>query len=332
MKLDKFVERARMLARPHRVEDGKKFPAGGCRSRGHRPLTAEDKPRAKEALAAGVEALAELQDRLYAQDRWARAADLPGDGRGRQGRRDQARDVGRQPAGLPGHFLQGALGRGARPRLPVALRRSACPSAAASASSTAPTTKRCWSCACTPSCSRSRSCPPKLVAQGHLEGALPRTSATSSATWRATASSSASSSCTSPSKEQKRRFLERLDDPAKNWKFSGDDVSERGYWKRLHEGLRGHDPPHRHASTRRGTWCPRTTSGSRASSSPRPWSTRWPPSTSNTRRWASASSPSSQRPGRRCWPRSEGPAPRCAYRVSITMTGPQAVSRMLPIA
>ena len=32
-------------------------------------FTCEDKPRAKEALAIGVEALAELQDKLYAQDR-----------------------------------------------------------------------------------------------------------------------------------------------------------------------------------------------------------------------------------------------------------------------
>ena len=33
-------------------------------------LTAEDKPRAKEALALGVQALAELQGLLYAQNRW----------------------------------------------------------------------------------------------------------------------------------------------------------------------------------------------------------------------------------------------------------------------
>ena len=31
--------------------------------------------------------------------------------------------------------------------------------------------------------------------------------------------------------EQKRRFLERLDNPAKNWKFSSNDARERGYWK-----------------------------------------------------------------------------------------------------
>jgi polyphosphate kinase 2 (PPK2 family) len=31
--------------------------------------------------------------------------------------------------------------------------------------------------------------------------------------------------------EQRRRFLERIDDPQKNWKFSQDDVAERAYWK-----------------------------------------------------------------------------------------------------
>jgi PPK2 family polyphosphate:nucleotide phosphotransferase len=30
--------------------------------------------------------------------------------------------------------------------------------------------------------------------------------------------------------EQKRRFLERLDNPEKNWKFSIADLAERGYW------------------------------------------------------------------------------------------------------
>ncbi len=31
-------------------------------------------------------------------------------------------------------------------------------------------------------------------------------------------------------KEQKKRFLARLDEPEKNWKFSAGDVRERGYW------------------------------------------------------------------------------------------------------
>lgn len=31
--------------------------------------------------------------------------------------------------------------------------------------------------------------------------------------------------------EQKSRFLERIDDPAKNWKFNPGDVKERGHWE-----------------------------------------------------------------------------------------------------
>jgi PPK2 family polyphosphate:nucleotide phosphotransferase len=31
-------------------------------------------------------------------------------------------------------------------------------------------------------------------------------------------------------KEQKKRFLARLDDPEKNWKFSAADIRERGFW------------------------------------------------------------------------------------------------------
>jgi PPK2 family polyphosphate:nucleotide phosphotransferase len=36
-------------------------------------------------------------------------------------------------------------------------------------------------------------------------------------------------------KEQKKRFLERIDDPAKNWKFSLSDLKERGYWDAYQE-------------------------------------------------------------------------------------------------
>jgi PPK2 family polyphosphate:nucleotide phosphotransferase len=35
--------------------------------------------------------------------------------------------------------------------------------------------------------------------------------------------------------EQKRRFLERLDNPEKNWKFSSADVKERGFWDAYQE-------------------------------------------------------------------------------------------------
>jgi PPK2 family polyphosphate:nucleotide phosphotransferase len=35
--------------------------------------------------------------------------------------------------------------------------------------------------------------------------------------------------------EQKKRFLKRLDEPEKNWKFSAADIQERGYWKEYQE-------------------------------------------------------------------------------------------------
>ncbi len=71
MKPELIIKHARRFATPFRVTDGDKF-----RLKDHDPadtldFTEKDKPRAKEALATGVEALAELQDKLYAQDQWA---------------------------------------------------------------------------------------------------------------------------------------------------------------------------------------------------------------------------------------------------------------------
>ena len=45
-------------------------------------------------------------------------------------------------------------------------------------------------------------------------------------------------------KEQKKRFLERINEPEKNWKFSANDAKERGHWDGLYGGLRGHDSEH----------------------------------------------------------------------------------------
>jgi PPK2 family polyphosphate:nucleotide phosphotransferase len=37
--------------------------------------------------------------------------------------------------------------------------------------------------------------------------------------------------------EQRKRFLERIDEPNKNWKFSLADIHERKYWKQYHEAF-----------------------------------------------------------------------------------------------
>jgi len=51
--------------------------------------------------------------------------------------------------------------------------------------------------------------------------------------------------------EQRKRFLSRIDEPAKNWKFSRQDVEERKYWK---DYLRAYEACLEATSTRRSPW------------------------------------------------------------------------------
>src|SRR5437879_1307733 len=72
MKTKEIINRARELAKPFRVSKGKDFRLKDVDPDDTLEFTKEaDKPRAKEALITGVAALAELQDKLYAQDKWA---------------------------------------------------------------------------------------------------------------------------------------------------------------------------------------------------------------------------------------------------------------------
>jgi PPK2 family polyphosphate:nucleotide phosphotransferase len=52
-------------------------------------------------------------------------------------------------------------------------------------------------------------------------------------------------------KEQKRRFLDRLDEPAKNWKFSAADVRERSLWK---DYMKAYEDMIRNTATRHAPW------------------------------------------------------------------------------
>ena len=71
MKLKQIIEASHRLSKPYRVANGKKFRLKDFDPGDTGELKSDDKPRAKEALQTGVEALAELQDVLYAQDRWS---------------------------------------------------------------------------------------------------------------------------------------------------------------------------------------------------------------------------------------------------------------------
>ena len=294
MKLKEVVKKAQAFSEPFRVSNGNGFRSEGRGPRRHARSHAEDKPGAKEALAIGMEALCELQDRLYAQDRWAVLLIFQAmDAAGKDGAIKHVMS-GRESAGLPGLLVQGAHQRGPRPRLSLAL-PGACPSAAASASSTAATTRRPWSCACTRSSWRGRSCrrpaSSKTIWKERFEDirAFERYLARNGILIR-------KFFLHVSQKEQKRRFLERLDEPEKNWKFSANDAKERGYWDDYMEATRtrsanGHREP-------RGTWSPPTTSGSRAWWWRRRSSTRSPRSTSTT--------PRSTRNSGRSWRRRGG--------------------------
>jgi len=116
MKTKEIIKRAREFAERFRITKGKDFRLKDVDPNDTREFTKEaDKPRAKEALAMGITALAEFQDKLYAQDKWAvllifQAMDVAG--------KDGAiKHVMR----LRGLFVQISLGRGPGPRLSLAL-------------------------------------------------------------------------------------------------------------------------------------------------------------------------------------------------------------------
>jgi len=71
MKTKEIIRKAHKFADSFRVTDGKKFRLKDFDPADTLGIKSESKPRAKEALAVGVQALAGLQDKLYAQDKWA---------------------------------------------------------------------------------------------------------------------------------------------------------------------------------------------------------------------------------------------------------------------
>ena len=112
-------QQMRRILDRYRVTSGK-----GFRLKDHDPADTAgiccQSPQANAMLAHGVERLSELQEKLYAQKCVGDAVRASGDGCGRQGQHDQARDVRREPAGRAGDRLQGAGAGGTGARLPVA--------------------------------------------------------------------------------------------------------------------------------------------------------------------------------------------------------------------
>jgi PPK2 family polyphosphate:nucleotide phosphotransferase len=71
MKPKEALKKAHRFAEPFRITNRNKFHLKNVDPGDTLGFKSATEPRAKEALAGGVRALAELQDKLYAQDKWA---------------------------------------------------------------------------------------------------------------------------------------------------------------------------------------------------------------------------------------------------------------------
>jgi PPK2 family polyphosphate:nucleotide phosphotransferase len=228
LSLSERIERCRTFCAPYCLADGRKFRLKDVDPDDTGELTSEDKPQAKEALAVGTEVLAELQERLYAQDRWAILLMF------------QAMDAAGKDGAIK-HVMSGVNPQGCQVH-----------------SFKAPSAEELdhdylWRCLKRlPERGRigifnrsyyeevlvvrvhqellaGQKLPPRLVGKSiwkdryedirNVERYLSRNGVLIRKFFLHVSK-----------KEQKKRFLERLDNPDKNWKFSMGDAKERGHW------------------------------------------------------------------------------------------------------
>ena len=249
MKLSPLIQRAGEFGRPYRVTRGERFRLEDVDPGDTGRLGAEAKPRAQELLASGVKLLAELQDRLYAQDRWAvllifQAMDAAGkdgaikhvmSGVNPQGCEvysfkapsDEELDhdfLWRCAKRVPERGRIGIFNRSYYEEVlvvrvhPEILQKQKLPPERI--------TKRIW--------------PERFEDIRGFERYLGRNGVVVRKFFLHVSRD-----------EQKKRFLERLENPEKHWKFSSADVAERGHWKRY---LAAYEDAIRHTATEDAPW------------------------------------------------------------------------------
>jgi PPK2 family polyphosphate:nucleotide phosphotransferase len=249
MKMKELIKRARSFAKPFRVTDGEGFRLKEVDPGDTLDFASEDKPRAKEALAVGIEALAELQDMLYAQDRWAvllifQAMDAAGkdgtikhvmSGVNPQGcqvtpfKSPSAEDLDhdylwRCMKSLPARGHIGIFNRSYYEETLVVRVH--------------------------PEFLEKQKIPPELITKDiwkerykdirSFERYLTRNGVVIRKFFLHVSK-----------KEQKKRFLERLEDPEKNWKFSPNDLKERTFWD---DYMQAYEDMIRHTATKGAPW------------------------------------------------------------------------------
>jgi PPK2 family polyphosphate:nucleotide phosphotransferase len=237
------------LVKPFRVTDGSKFRLDRIDPDDSLGLESELKDEAQELLARGIRRMAELQERLYAQDRWAvllvfQAMDAAGKDSTIKhvlsGVNPQGVDVSafKQPSSeeldhdclwrcmrrLPERGRIGIFNRSYYEEvLVVRVHRDIL---AAQKLPPELVTKDIWD--------------ERLEDIRGMERHLARNGTVVRKFFLHVSK-----------KEQRKRFLERIEDPTKRWKFSLGDVHERKYWK---DYMRAYEDAIRETSTKRAPW------------------------------------------------------------------------------
>jgi PPK2 family polyphosphate:nucleotide phosphotransferase len=249
MKTKEVIKRAHEFADPFLVDKGKGFRLKNFDPNDTLGFKSQDKPKAKEALEIGVRAMAELQDKLYAQDKWAlllifQAMDAAGkdgaikhvmSGVNPQGcqvysfKTPSAEDLDhdylwRCTKGLPNRGHIGIFNRSYYEETlvvrvhPEFLEKQRIPPQLL--------TKKIWD--------------ERFENIRNLEQYLYRNGIVVRKFFLHVSK-----------KEQKRRFLERIENPEKNWKFSTSDVAEREHWD---EYMEAYEDTIRNTATKHSPW------------------------------------------------------------------------------
>jgi PPK2 family polyphosphate:nucleotide phosphotransferase len=246
--MKKMIKRARKLSEPFRVTDDK-FRLKDVEPDDTLEFTSEDKPRAKEAMANGIELMAELQDRLYAQDNWALLLIF------------QAMDAAGKDGAIK-HVMSGVNPQGCQVF------------SFKSPSSEDLDHDYMWRCVKhVPERGRigifnrsyyeetlvvrvhkellgKQKVPPELITKDLWEERFQDIRSFERYLSR-------NGVCIRKfflhvsKKEQKKRFLERIDEPEKNWKFSANDAKEREYWD---DYMEAYEDMIRNTATKAAPW------------------------------------------------------------------------------
>jgi PPK2 family polyphosphate:nucleotide phosphotransferase len=244
-----LVQRAKEVSEPFRVTNGRRFRLRDIDPRDTLKFTSKDKDRAEDALEWGVEALAHYQDMLYAQDRWSVLLVF------------QAMDAAGKDGAIK-HVMSGINPQGCQVY-----------------SFKTPSSEELdhdylWRC--------SKAVPERgrigifnrsyyeevLIVRVHpefLERQRLPDGIVGKHIWKSryddmrgferylgrNGTKVVKFFLHVSKKEQKRRFLERIDDPSKNWKFSTADAHEREHWD---EYMDAYEQMIRHTATEDAPW------------------------------------------------------------------------------